>query len=164
MPNPPKRTAAAPSGRRTAAERYLLVFQFPEPFFASHEAVAEFEGRLRASLPRTHDVDGHDVGSGTVNFFVFTNSPVAAHTAFRKHLGTRALERKLRVSYREVDGEAFSNLWPRRDARPFEIAYAAGVDPFSAASKRTIPKRSKPGVSKVVTLATPSPRSKKAAR
>lgn len=152
MPSRAER-APSPAPKRSAKERYVLVFQFPESFFASHEAIVAFEGRLRASLPRTHEVDGHDVGAGTVNFFVFTSAPVAAHTAFRKHLGTRALERKLRVSYREVEGEAYMNLWPRRDARPFDISYRDGEDPFAPAAKRKIPKRSKPGVSKIVTPA-----------
>ncbi|MFO0674261.1 MAG: hypothetical protein U0235_32390 [Polyangiaceae bacterium] len=136
---------------------YVLVFQFPESHFAGHDEVLAFEDRLRAALPRTHEVDGHDVGSGTVNFFVFTKAPVAAHAAFRKRLGTRAIERNLRVSYREVNGESYMNLWPRRDARPFDISYPDGEDPFSPASKRRIPKRSPPGVSKSVTAAAPRP-------
>jgi hypothetical protein len=138
--------------------KYVLVFQFPESFFPRHAEIVAFEDRLRASLPRTHEVDGHDVGSGTVNFFVFTDAPLAAHRAFRTYLGTRAVEAKLRVSYRETKGDEWWNLWPRRDARPFALVYRGGDDPFSASSKRAIPKRSKPGVSKMVTKAKPRPR------
>ncbi len=133
--------------------RYLLVIQFPDTFFASHDDLVAFEDQLIASMPRTCAVDGHDIGSGTINFFVYTDAPLAAHKCFRKYLGTNKVERKLRVSYREVDGEAFTNLWPFRDPRPFEVFYPEGVDPFSAASKRSIPKRSPPGVSKFETPA-----------
>jgi hypothetical protein len=133
--------------------RYLLVFQFPETFFASHDELVAFEERLIASMPKTCDVDGYDVDSGTVNFFVYTNSPLAAHKHFRKYLGTHKVEKNLRVSYREEDGEAFTNLWPFRDPRPFDLIYPKGVDPFSAASKRSIPKRSPPGASKFETPA-----------
>jgi hypothetical protein len=133
--------------------RYLLVIQFPQRFFASHDDLVAFEDRLIASLPKTCAVDGHDIGSGTTNFFVYAAAPLAAHKHFRKYLGTNKVEKNVRVSYREVDGEAFTNLWPFRDPRPFAVSYPAGVDPFSAASKRSIPKRSPPGVSKFETPA-----------
>lgn len=129
-------------------KKHVLVLQFPESYFASHDEIVAFEDRLIACMPRTCEVDGHDIGSGTVNFFVFTDAPLAAHTTFRKYLGTRAVERKLRIAYRSMRGERYTNLWPFRDARPFRLMYPAGEDPFSAASKRKIPKRSKPGVSK----------------
>jgi hypothetical protein len=133
--------------------RYQLVFQFPETFFETHDDLVAFEDKLIASMPKTCCVDGHDIGSGTINFFVFTDSPLAAHKHFRKYLGTNKVEKNLRVSYREVEGEAFTNLWPFRDTRPFDVEYPEGVNPFSAASKRSIPKRSPPGVSKFETPA-----------
>lgn len=134
--------------------RYQVIFQFPESFFATDSEVVEFEGKLIASMPKTCDVDGYDIGrSGTTNFFVYTDSPLAALKHFRNYLGTNKVEKNLRVSYREVDGDAYTNMWPFRDPRPFEIIYPEGVDPFSAKSKRSIPKRSPPGVSKFETPA-----------
>jgi hypothetical protein len=93
------------------------------------------------------------VGSGTTNFFVYTNAPLAAHRAFRKYIGTRAVERQVRIAFRTVNGSTWMNVWPFRDSRPFALMYERGEDPFSAASKRAIPKRSKRGVSKLVTRA-----------
>jgi hypothetical protein len=133
--------------------RYQVVFQFPETFFATHKELVAFEDKLFASMPKTCEVDGHDVGSGTTNFFVYTNSPLAAFKHFRTYLGTNKVTKDLRVSYRDVDGDTYTNLWPFRDPRPFDISYPKGVDPFSAKSKRTIPKRSPPGVSKFETPA-----------
>ena len=133
--------------------RYVLVFQFEDTYFESHAAVVAFEDRLRAALPRTCVVDGHDVGSGTTNFFVLTPAPIAAHERFRRRVATRAIERKLRVSFRLDGKDAWMNLWPRRDARPFALVYPRDASPFRAASKRAIPKRSKTGVSKIVTRA-----------
>jgi len=133
--------------------RYLLVIQFHETYFASHADLVAFEDRLIASMPRTCIVDGHDIGSGTTNFFVLTDAPMAAHKAFRKYLGKNAVERHVRISHRGVSGETFTNLWPFRDARPFGLIYPKGEDPFSPASKRKIPKRSPPGVSKFATVA-----------
>ncbi len=133
--------------------QYQVVFQFPVTFFDSHEDVVSFEERMMEALPRTCEVDGYDVGSGTVNFFVITDFPKAAFDNFRKELATRKLERNLRVSYRDVDSDAFANLWPFRDPRPFDYFYEDGVDPFSPHSKRKIPKRSPRGVSKFETPA-----------
>ena len=133
--------------------RYQVVFQFPQAFFSTLDEVVKFEDQLNASLPRTCKVDGYDVGSGTTNFFVYTDSPLAAFEHFRKFLGTNKVEKKLRVSYREVAEESYTNLWPYREPRPFDISYPEGVDPFSAKSKRCIPSRSPSGVSKFETPA-----------
>lgn len=133
--------------------RYQVIFQFPETFFDTHDELVAFEDKFIASMPNTCHADGHDIGSGTTNFFVLTNSPLAALKHFRSHLGTNKVENNLRVSYREVGGEAYTNLWPFRDPRPFGIFYPEGIDPFSAKSKRSIPKRNPPGVSKFQTPA-----------
>ncbi len=110
--------------------RYEVIFQFPEAFFATHDELLAFEDKLSASLPKTCNFDGHDSGSGTTNFFVTTNSPLAAFENFRTYLGTNKVEKNLRVSYREVEGDAFINLWPFRDSRPFDLVYPKGVDPI----------------------------------
>jgi hypothetical protein len=122
-------------------KKYQLVIQFPEDFFESHAAMIAFEDKLIAAMPKTVDVDGHDIGSGTINFFLYTDAPKAAHATFRKYLGTNAVERKLRIAYRSVRGETFTNLWPRRDPRPFAYWYAAADNPFARGAKRVIPKR-----------------------
>lgn len=134
--------------------KYQVIFQFPQTFFASLDYVLDFESKLISTLPKTCDVDGYDTGSGTTNFFVYTDSPLAALKHFRTHLGTNKVEKNLRVSYRDVDGDAYTNVWPFRDPRPFDIDYPEGVDPFSAKSKSSVPKRSPPGVSKFETPAS----------
>jgi hypothetical protein len=122
--------------------RYQLVIQFPEDFFPTHGDLVALEERLIGCLPRTCEVDGHDIGAGTVNFFVYTTAPEAALRAFRKYLGTRKLEARVRIAYREVEGAAFTNLWPRRDPRPFAYCYDAANNPFARGATRVIPKRS----------------------
>ncbi len=145
--------------------RYQLVIQFSEDFFATHQDLVAFEERLIASLPRTCTVDGHDVGAGTVNFFVHTSAPEAAHRAFRKHLGTNAIESKVRIAYRELDGTTFTKLWPRRDPRPFAYTYEEGANPFARGAKRDIPKRTPRATSTVTKTKEPrSPAPRKRAR
>lgn len=128
------------------ADRYQLVVQFAQRHFPSHTDVVAFEDQLRAILPRTCEVDGHDVGSGTINFFVYTAHPVAAYQTIYRRATTRASQPLLRIAYRATDGEEFTNLWPRRDPRPFQYSYASGEDPFARGARRAIPKRSPRGV------------------
>ena len=127
---------------------FQLVVQFPEFFFGTLDAMCAFEDKLIACLPRTCDVDGHDAGSGTINFFIYTNAPEAAFRIFRKHLGTRKVEDKLRVAYRLVEKDQFITLWPRRDPRTFRYWYDSDENPFALGAKTTIPKRSKLGSDK----------------
>ncbi len=62
--------------------RFQLIFQFPEAFFESYEAVMEFEEKLICSMAKTCEVDGHDVGSGTTNFFVYTDTRLLLIVSF----------------------------------------------------------------------------------
>jgi hypothetical protein len=119
-----------------ATKLYQLVIQFPQDFFDSFDAMIAFEDQLIRCMPRTCLVDGHDIGAGTINFFVHTPAPLAAHRTFRKYLGTRVVERRLRIAYRPLDGDEFTNLWPRRDPRPFLNHYPPHQDPFTPRSKR----------------------------
>ncbi|QDV25847.1 hypothetical protein Q31a_41750 [Aureliella helgolandensis] len=110
--------------------QHQVVFQFPGTFFAKHNDLLAFKQKLADSMPKTCDVNGYDAGSGTINFFVYTDSPLAALKHFRTYLGTNMVEKHLRVSYRNVDGDTYTNLWPFRDPRPFDIDYPEGIDPF----------------------------------
>jgi hypothetical protein len=100
-----------------------IVFQLPEDFFASFDDLIKFEDNFIAALPKTHDFDGHDIGSGTINFFIYTDSPEAVMRVFRKYLGTNKVEKKLRVAYRPTKGKTFTNVWPKRDTREFKYSY-----------------------------------------
>lgn len=143
-----KAKAKAKTTRAPATKGFQLVIQLPDDFFETFDDMVAFEDRLIACMPKTCDVDGHDIGSETINFFVYTNSPEAAHRTFRKYLGTRAVERRLRIAYRAVDGKTFTNLWPRRDPRPFRYSYSAKDNPFARGAKRVIPKRTPRGAAK----------------
>lgn len=126
------------------AKKFQLVVQLAGDFFQTHVAMVAFEDRLIAYLPKTHEVDGHDSGAGTFNFFIETDFPLAAYKVIHR-ISTRATQRRMRIAYRPIRGKTFTNLWPRRDPRPFDYEYADGVDPFAPAAKRKIPKRSPRG-------------------
>jgi hypothetical protein len=133
------------AGEEEIERKYQLVIQLPEDFFETFDAMVEFEDTLINALPaKSNSVSGHDIGSGTINFFVDTDFPNAAFLTFRKYLGTNAVERKLRIAYRETKGETFTNLWPRRDPRPFRYWYSEEENPWRRGAKKVIPKRSPP--------------------
>jgi hypothetical protein len=125
--------------------KFQLIVQFPEGHFATFDKMIALEMRIAGWLPRTAVLDGHDIGSGTVNFFIDVNAPEAVAQRIRSKVLTRVDQRHCRIAYRPSDGEIFTNLWPRRDPRVFKIYYSAAENPFTAVSKRKIPKRSKPG-------------------
>ncbi|MGL4608087.1 MAG: hypothetical protein ACRCYY_00150 [Trueperaceae bacterium] len=106
-----------------AKKKYQLVFQFPEDFFVSLSAFNTFGKKLRIALPKHHELNGYDMTSGTINFFVYTDSPSAAFKNFRKHLGGPKIQKHLRAAYREVNGQTFTNLWPENDVRDFHYFY-----------------------------------------
>ena len=103
--------------------QYQIVIQFPESFFADTAAILAFEEKLSSSMPRTQSYDGYDSGSGTINFFIYSNTPNAVLANFRKYLGTNKVEKKVRIAYRDVTADTFTNLWPKRDIRVFDYSY-----------------------------------------
>jgi len=125
-------------------KKYQLVVQLAGDYFTNFDEMVAFEDRLISYLPKTHEVEGHDSGSGTFNFFIETDFPLAAYKIIHR-ISTRATERRMRIAYRTMRGSKFTNLWPRRDPRPFEYSYDEGYDPFAPAAKRKIPKRSPRG-------------------
>lgn len=102
---------------------YQVVIQFPATFFPDQISVEAFGERIADCMPRTHEYDGFDHGSGITNYFLYSNTPNAILTNFRKYLGTNKVEKKVRIAYRSVDHDIWTNLWPKRDIRPFNYSY-----------------------------------------
>jgi len=102
---------------------YQVVIQFPATFFPDQTSIEAFGERIAECMPRTHEYDGFDHGSGTTNYFLYSNTPNAILTNFRKYLGTNKVEKKVRIAYRSVDHDIWTNLWPKRDIRPFDYSY-----------------------------------------
>jgi hypothetical protein len=124
--------------------KYELVVQLAGDFFPSIAAVQAFEDRLVSYLPKTQHLTKRELGTSAVSFTIETDFPVASYKLVRR-ISTRAVERRMRIAYRAANAKTFTNLWPRRDPRPFAFAYTDTTDPFAAASKRKIPKRSARG-------------------
>jgi hypothetical protein len=99
-----------------------LVLQLPEDAFVDFDAMVAFEDSLIEALGQNHEVDGHDIGSGEINFFIFTNAPADALDVVRGILhGSSVAPSAIRLAVRAVDSEDYEVLWPEGDTTPFAI-------------------------------------------
>lgn len=97
------------------------MLQFPEDSFADLDTLVRFEDSLCNVLGDRHDVDGHDLGSGEVNFFVLTDDPQAALGEIHEVLRCWFSHPLVRAAARRADGETYELLWPVDDTRAFTI-------------------------------------------
>ena len=104
--------------------RYQLVLQFQGDSLADYNQMVSLEDALIEVLDDTADVDGHDVGSGETNIFIFTADPTATFERARPVLESRQRLGALTAAYRSVEGEHFTVIWPesRKAATDFKLA------------------------------------------
>jgi hypothetical protein len=92
---------------------HQLVLQFTESAFPTIDDLVEYEEALIDTLGDNHDVDGHDIGSGDVNFFILTNDPDSVMVAILGATSRTLVSRPgLQAAARLVDGEVYQRLWP----------------------------------------------------
>ena len=92
---------------------YQLVLQWTTEFEEDYDVLIAMEEILEKSIPATDgDVDGHDLGTGEMNLFVYTDDPARAFRAASSALGTHPRWGAVRAGYRPVDGDAYIVLWP----------------------------------------------------
>ncbi len=99
------------------------MIQFPQAAFPSLDDLVRYEDRLIEVLSGAHEVDGHDIGSGEVNFFVFTDDPASALSRIRGAGDDSLLSHpQVRAAARLLDGVMYEPLWPVADERDFTVA------------------------------------------
>jgi len=112
----------APIKRHDDAKKYQLVLQFRGDALADLDATAALEEDLIAALGDSADVDGHDVGSGETNIFIFTSDPAGTFRRAMPLMKRRKCLPKLAAAYRPVDGERFIVIWPEGPQQKFAVA------------------------------------------
>lgn len=96
---------------------YQLVIRFSsENIDRLHEA----EDKLAHGMAALAEVDGHDIGAGEMNIFLFTAGPVEALKRIREILGD-SLPSGWKAAYRPVEEENYIVLWPE-GCTEFDIA------------------------------------------
>src|SRR5215470_14301192 len=92
--------------------RYQLVLQLGDSSKEGYNTMIELEEVLIDEIGNLGDVDGHDCGSGTTNIFIHTDNPKSAFTRIQNLPAVKALLPRLRVAYRDMEGEEFTILHP----------------------------------------------------
>ncbi|MEA3211932.1 MAG: hypothetical protein QOE70_4989 [Chthoniobacter sp.] len=96
---------------------YQLVLHFRGDSLEDLDATVALEDDLIQELGDSADVDGHDVGSGETNIFIFTSDPAATFLRARTVLQRRQQLKSVVAAYREVEGEQFTVIWPEGSRR-----------------------------------------------
>ena len=100
---------------------YQLVLQFEGDSLEILDSIVELEDNLIEALDDIAEVDGHDVGSGEANIYIFTSDPSVAFQRIRPLLEHIKSPKLLAVAYRESDGENYTTLWPSGTEAKFSI-------------------------------------------
>jgi hypothetical protein len=90
--------------------QYQLVLQLPENLI-SFDQLVKIENDI-TKIIKDDEVDGHDIGSGEINFFILTNNPDTAFNSLRQYLTTKRLWKHLKAAYRDINGKDYIILYP----------------------------------------------------
>ena len=93
---------------------YMLVLQWPSSSTAKElDLLISREDQIREDIGDHGNVDGHDIGSGEMNIFIFTENPRAT---FEHVLNIGSIPNhvsNLKAGYREVGEDEFVPLHPK---------------------------------------------------
>lgn len=102
--------------------RYQLILQFPGDSLADYDAMVALEEELIGDLGATARVDGHDLGSGEANIFIFTSDPKQTFRQAMPALQRRGRLQHVRAAFRPVGPDNFTVIWPESSNESFTVA------------------------------------------
>ena len=100
--------------------KYQLTLQFQESSIEDYDWLIEIEEKIENTLHTSHEVDGHDFGSGEMNIFILTNNPNEAFKEINNNLALNGIK-TMKAAYRELEGEKYTVLWPKDYVGEFEV-------------------------------------------
>ena len=118
---PARRVKPVADDQFDAATGYQLVLQFHGDSLQDLDTIVSLEDELNERLGNSADVDGHDVGSGETNIFIFTSDPVATFDRARPVLERRQQLQAVTAAYRKVEGEDYTVIWPKGSRAEFSL-------------------------------------------
>lgn len=93
--------------------QYQLVIQFLENSDNGLNKLFEIEEYLNEELTCA-EVDGHDIGSGQMNIFILTDSPIETFKQAKNILKKRnSFLSGIKIAYRDIGRNKFILLWPK---------------------------------------------------
>jgi len=100
---------------------YQLVLQFRGDTLEDFDELIAFENELIEELGDSADVDGHDMGSGERNIFIFTSDPKRTFSQAKPVLERAQILQSVTAAYRPVEGEAYTIIWPEGSKIEFTV-------------------------------------------
>jgi hypothetical protein len=92
--------------------KYVLIFQLSGSSTNDFDELIELEESVRTCIGNLGTVDGHDIGSGERNIFIFTDRPEPSFPAIKSVFESKGVMTQLKVAYREVEGGDYTALHP----------------------------------------------------
>lgn len=91
---------------------YLLVLQLPSSSTDDFDLLIALEDAITESIGDFATVDGHDMGSGEMNIFLFTQDPKLAFERIRVIPSVASYMSKMRVGYRAISENEYTPIYP----------------------------------------------------
>lgn len=92
---------------------YLLVLQLPTSSSpGEYDLLIFLEEAIKEKIEDSATVDGHDIGSGEMNIFLFTENPKLAFERIKTIPSVAKHMSVMKVGYREVGEDEYTPLYP----------------------------------------------------
>jgi hypothetical protein len=85
-----------------------------------YDLLISLEEAIRESIGDYATVDGHDIGSGEMNIFLFTGNPKLAFEQIKRIPSVAVHILEMKVGYREINEDEYTPLYPE-GLQKFEV-------------------------------------------
>jgi hypothetical protein len=102
--------------------RYQLILQFRAGSLEDYDTMIALEDELIRDLGVTARVDGHDMGSGEANIFIFTSDPRQTFRQAMPALDRSGRLQHVKAAFREVGSDLLTVIWPDGCHESFAVA------------------------------------------
>ncbi|HXN97001.1 MAG TPA: hypothetical protein VN879_21010 [Candidatus Acidoferrales bacterium] len=93
--------------------KYILVLEWPSSSTAKElDILISLEDQIREDIGDHGNVDGHDIGSGEMNIFIFTEDPKSTFERVKNIGSIPNHMSNLKAGYREVGEDDFVPIYP----------------------------------------------------
>lgn len=100
---------------------YQLVIKLWRKSLEDEVFLATIEGELRKALGGTVELEGFDISSKEINFFMLTDDPRHSFRRAKDVLERFGILHGVSAAFRLVGGAQFTAVWPLRSTRKFKL-------------------------------------------
>ena len=100
---------------------YQLVIKLWRKSLDDETFLATIERELKDALGDAVELEGHDVSTKEITFFMLTADPRQAFRRARAVLERAGIVQGMSAAFRLVGGAQFTSVWPLRATRKFKL-------------------------------------------